>query len=243
MSYTGLIDLHNHLLPGVDDGCRTVDESLACVRTLVEHGFRGAVCTPHMAIVAFQLNTPDNIAHCVRSLQEELSAAGLEYQLWPGGELRIADHTISWLEEHGVPTVGPSRHVLVDYWGCRWPNYADAVIEHLLHEEFQPILAHPERMDLVDHEWDALLDRLQQIGVWLQGNLRCIAGGEGPRVAARSQRLLVDGRYRLLATDMHGTPDLPDRLAGLNVAEKLIGTAKMRELLADAPRQILAQTA
>jgi protein-tyrosine phosphatase len=239
VSLTGLIDLHSHILPGIDDGCRTVEDSLACVRSLVEHGFRGTICTPHMAIDAFADNTPKNVAHCVELLQNAFEAAGLAYQLWPGGELRIAEDTLSWMREHGVPTLGPSRYVLVDYWGSYWPAYADRVIEQLLQDEHHPILAHPERMDLDDREWDSVLDRLQQDGVWLQGNLRCIAGREGPRVGQRAQRLLAEDRYRLLATDMHGPTDLADRLAGLQVAEETIGAAQLQELLAHTARQIL----
>lgn len=240
MSHTGLIDLHSHLLPGVDDGCRTLEESLACVRNLVEHGFSGSVCTPHMAIGDFAENTPANIAGRVRILQEQLKVARLDYELWAGGELRIADDTLSWLGEHGVPTLGPSHHVLVDYWGSHWPACADAVIEHLLREGFHPILAHPERMDFEDRDWTAVLNRLQEDGVLLQGNLRCIAGLEGPRVGRRARRLLSEDRYRLLATDMHGPADLADRLAGLSVVAEQVGLTKQRELLAIGPREIVA---
>jgi protein-tyrosine phosphatase len=179
------------------------------------------------------------LAEWVATLQEELDAAGLNYQLWAGGELRIANDTVSWIEEHGVPTVGQSRYVLVDYWGNKWPAYADRVIEYLLQEGYRPVLAHPERMDLDDAEWDALLGRLEQSGVWLQGNLKCLAGREGPRVELRARRLLEEDCYRMLATDMHGTADLADRLAGLSVVEQLVGSGKMRMLLADMPQEIV----
>lgn len=240
MSPTGLIDLHSHLLPGIDDGCRTLEESLACVRTLLDHGFMGTVCTPHVGMSVFPKNIPANIAKQVGVLQQQLHAAGLEYQLWPGGELRIDEDTLFWLREHGVPTLGPSRKVLIDYWGSQWPGYADPVVEHLLQEDYHPILAHPERMDFEDHEWEFVLRRLQQKGVWLQGNLKCLAGREGPRVGQRAQRLLSEDRYRVLATDMHGTPDLADRLAGLSAVQQQVGTAKLRELLADGPHEIVA---
>jgi protein-tyrosine phosphatase len=239
VSATGLIDLHSHLLPGIDDGCRTVEESLACVRTLMAHGFAGTVCTPHIWMAVFPENTPAKIAEQVAVLQGQLYAAGLEYQLWAGGELRIAEDTLSSLREHGVPTLGASRKVLVDYWGTQWPPYADSVIEDLLQTGYQPILAHPERMDLDDREWEAVLRRLQQSGVWLQGNLKCLAGHEGPRVGERALRLLSDDRYQVLATDMHGTPDLADRLAGLSTVEQQVGTTKLWDLLADSPQKIV----
>ena len=81
VSPSGLIDVHSHLLPGIDDGCRTVEESTACMRMLVDHGFTGTVCTSHVWRAAFPENTPAKIAEQVAVLQELLRAAGLEYQL------------------------------------------------------------------------------------------------------------------------------------------------------------------
>jgi protein-tyrosine phosphatase len=236
---TSMIDLHSHLLPGIDDGCSTLAESMSCVRTLLDRGFVGTVCTPHIWSKAYPNNTPVRIAELVTLLQKVLDAAGLNYQLWAGGELRIAKDTVSWIGEHGVPTVGQSRYVLVDYWGNNWPAYADRVIEYLLQEGYRPILAHPERMDFDDAEWDAVLGRLEQSGVWLQGNLKCLAGREGPKVELRARRLLEEDYYRILATDMHGTADLVDRLAGLSVVEQHVGIGKMRMLLADMPQEIV----
>ena len=237
-----MIDLHSHLLPGIDDGCRTLEESISCARRLLDHGFSGTVCTPHIWSAVFPDNTPERIVEWVTLLQGHLDAAGLNYQLWTGGEVRIADDTISWLEKHGVPTIGSSRHVLVDYWGNHWPAYADQVIEHLLETGYQPVLAHPERMDFGEADWDAVLVRLQQRGVCLQGNLKCLAGHEGSKVGQRALRLLTEDRYHLVATDMHGAPDLSDRLAGLSVVEQHVGSDKLRELLEAAPREIVAPT-
>jgi protein-tyrosine phosphatase len=235
-----MIDLHSHLLPGIDDGCGTLAESLACVRTLMARGFTGTVCTPHMAVASFPDNAPAPIAAQVVALQQELRRAGLDYRLWAGGELRIAAHTVDWLRRHGVPTVGPSRHVLVDYWGTSWPGYGDLVLEYLAEQGYQPVLAHPERMDFDEAEWDEVLTRLEQEGVWLQGNLRCLAGHEGPEVRRRSERLLRERRYRVLATDMHSPEDLPPRLAGIAVVEELAGAAARQELLSQRTRDMVA---
>jgi protein-tyrosine phosphatase len=236
---TGLIDLHSHLLPGIDDGCRSLDESVACVRKLMAHRFTGTICTPHMAVDAFPENTPGFVSQRIALLEEHLRQLGLDYALWAGGELRIADDTIAWLQEHGVPTLGRSKRVLIDYWGTRWPAYGDAVVEHLLQHGYHPILAHPERMSFEDHEWEQVLDRLQRAGAALQGNLKCLAGREGPRVAERALRLLRENRYQMLATDMHGSADLDDRLAGLATVTEQVGQAKLREMLVDAPGEIV----
>ena len=240
MGRDGLLDLHSHLLPGIDDGCRSLEDSLACARELLKHGFAGTVCTPHMAVRDFPGNTPRNVARRVQALQEQFDAAGLEYRLWAGGEVRIADGTVGWFQEHGVPTLGDGRCVLIDYWGDCWPDCGDPVIEYLFENGYQPILAHPERMNFADEEWSAVLQRLESSGVWLQGNLKCIAGREGTRIQERSHRLLESNRYRLLATDMHGPADLHDRLAGLEAVERRAGDAVLARMLGKSPQEILA---
>ncbi|HUG93674.1 MAG TPA: CpsB/CapC family capsule biosynthesis tyrosine phosphatase [Planctomycetaceae bacterium] len=236
----GFLDLHSHLLPGIDDGCVTLEQSLACVRRLIDRGFVGSVCTPHIWLSGFPENTPVNISGWVARLQARLDGDGLDYRLWPGGEVRIARDTVSWFEQHGVPTLGASRAVLIDYWGRQWPEYGDGVIEHLFEAGYQPVLAHPERMDFDDAEWTTTIDRLIAAGVWLQGNLRCLAGVEGPQPRERMQRLLTAGRYQLVATDLHGPGDLDARLAGIEAVERSAGRAAVRRLLAERPAEILS---
>src|SRR5947209_11686585 len=94
----GFIDLHSHLLPGIDDGCVAPEESLACVRRLQAEGFSGTVCTPHILPDIYPHNTPDRIKVRVAELQERLRAEGLDYQLWAGGEVRLDPGTLSWFE-------------------------------------------------------------------------------------------------------------------------------------------------
>ena len=101
------------------------------------------------------------------------------------------------LQRDGVPTLGNGRCVLIDYFGRHWPASGDEVVEYLQAGGYQPILAHPERMDFPDDEWNAVIERLESAGVWLQGNLRCLAGCEGSLALARGLALLEQHRYPL----------------------------------------------
>ena len=120
--------------------------------------------------------------------------------------------------------------------GPRMPIVSSSICFRKVIDQFWPI---PSGWISTDAEWDAVLGRLEQSGVWLQGNLKCLAGREGPKVELRARRLLEEDRYRMLATDMHGTADLGDRLAGLSVVEQHVGSAKLRTLLADVPQEIV----
>jgi protein-tyrosine phosphatase len=235
----GFIDLHSHLIPGVDDGCRRLDESLACIRRLQEAEFAGSACTPHVWPDFYPANTPRAIRQWVERLHEELRHAGIVYPLWAGGEVRIAPGMTEWLEREGVPTLGPGRFVLIDYWGGDWPDFADGMVNWLLNQEYTPVLAHPERMGLDDAELYRVAASLLQRGVLLQGNLRSLAGGEGPRAKRQLEGLLERGVVHALATDAHGLADLNGRLAGIEALSQLLDPEEARALLETRPREIV----
>jgi protein-tyrosine phosphatase len=235
----GRIDLHCHLLPGIDDGCQTVEQSLACVRGWIEQGFTGSACTPHVGPSWYPHNTPDNIHERLPELRRSLADARLDYQLWDGGEVRLSPETMEWFSYWGLPTLGPGRCVLMDWWGNEWPEFCTEACQFLLDNGYQPILAHPERMGLEQRELDAVLERLQKAGVWLQGNLNSLGGGEGPVAERRAMQLLREDRYFLLATDTHGPDSLAGRIRGLQVVEQQFGADRLATLLEHRPREVL----
>lgn len=235
----GYLDLHSHLLPGIDDGCRNLEDSFACVRRLLGHGFVGTVCTPHYWFEQFGNNSPAIIRDLVAGLQEKLAAEGLKYSLWAGGEVRICEDTIRSFKQHGIPTLGPSNFVLIDFWGYTWPRCGDEVVDYLLSNDFQPILAHPERMALDDTELFILLESLMAKGVRLQGNLNSISGGEGRLAQERIFQLLEEDKIFLIATDMHQPHALDGRMEGIDILSQKVGEAKVNQYIQERPADIL----
>ncbi|MGF1581215.1 MAG: tyrosine-protein phosphatase [Gemmataceae bacterium] len=237
--HDGFLDLHSHLLPGIDDGCRTIEDSIRCVERLKSHGFVGTVCTPHYGVNDFPHNVPEQIVQFVAKLREELAERDLEYQLWDGAEVRLHERTIAWFEDHGIPTLGPGRCVLVDFWGDAWPACCDQVLDYLLDREFLPILAHPERMNLPEVDLEHLLERLKEKGVWLQGNLNSVSGGEGRLARDRMVRWLDNDWYDYVATDMHAPMHLDGRMNGIGVLETIVGEDTKVQMLGHRPREVL----
>ena len=235
---TALVDMHSHLLPGIDDGCQSLEDSIECVGVLIERGYTGTICTPHVWPDVFPENTPDQIRQWTNELRQQLCERGIEYQIWPGGELRLSEHIIGWMKEHGVPTLADSNRVLVDYWGEKWTKWLNPCFEWLIDGGYQPILAHPERIRC-KKELDKRLVALEEIGVWLQGNFRCITGGEGMFASGTFRQLMNEGRYKLLALDMHGPDSLQSRLDGIDIVEIEFGSDIVRELTVNAPRQLI----
>lgn len=239
----GWIDIHSHLLPGIDDGCQTLEESLECVDRLKQRGFVGSVCTPHFWPFHFPMNSPERITAGVLKLQQQLESRGITYALWSGAEVRIDQDTISWMQRWGVPVLGGSRCVLVDYWGITWERYVDDTLDFLLDSGYQPILAHPERMGFDDAEMEAAVASVQQRGVWLQGNFNSLTGNEGRTAERWVRRLLADDRYHLLAMDMHRPDSLTSRFQGMIHVEAEFGGDRLHALLHERPRSVLTHLA
>lgn len=232
MQPIGRIDTHSHILPGIDDGCVNVIDTLNCVRQFMIAGYVGTICTPHVNPRHYPNITPTRIREWVQELQTLLTTHGLEYRLWPGGELAIAEDNWSLFEAQGIPTLGNSRAILMDWWESTWPAFADVFMDRLQAEGYQPILAHPERMQIPRLELQRLVDDLTDRGVWLQGNFNSFSGGEGQQAQELSHGWLQEGRYHILASDAHQPRRLEGRFAGLQVAIDLVGAERVEELVA-----------
>lgn len=235
----GKIDLHCHLLPGVDDGCQTPEQTVACIRRWLAMGFVGAVCTPHVGPKIYEHNTPDEIAERLPLLRQHLDRVGIEFQLWDGGEVRIMPDTIEWFSFWGLPTLGASRCVLLDWWGHEWPQYCYDTCQYLLDNGYQPILAHPERMSLADDLFDEVVDKLLSNNVWLQGNLNSLGGGESELAKARAEKLLADDAYFVMASDTHNASHIESRIEGIRAIERKLGKEGVALMLEERPRQVL----
>jgi protein-tyrosine phosphatase len=162
----------------------------------------------------------------------------MDYHLWPGGEVRLFDGIVDWFHEHGVPTLAGTHYVLMDFWSPVWPAWMNEVVDWLLEQGYQPILAHPERIT----DQHRLLERLRALharGVLLQGNCLPFTGAEGPDPEHNMRQLLAEQYYDFIALDMHGPDSLPDRLHGLEKLRQSLGDNELDRLTCEAPRALL----
>jgi len=222
--------MHSHVLPGIDDGCASVSESLESIRVLIEHGYVGTICTPHCWPNIYPGNTPTHIKMWVQDLEQEIKSAGLGYRLWPGGELRIFPEAIAWMQSHGVPALADSRYVLCDFWETRWEKWIDQTFDWLFEQGYTPILAHPERSP-TKKDYEKHLDRWADRGLLLQGNLQCFTGEAGYRPDQFVRQYMGEQRYTFLAIDMHRPDSLQGRLDGIGVAGAEYGPQVIEAML------------
>ena len=234
----GRIDMHSHLLPGIDDGCLTLEESLQCIERLQRAGYVGTICTPHVWPAQFPMITRDYVIAWTTQLRDQLKKQGVDYHIWPGGEVRLHDGIIDWLRANGVPTLGPSKCVLCDIWERKWATWINEALDWLKSEGYQPIFAHPERNTAAGKLNQNLKDLVKD-GVWLQGNFRCMTGEEGYYEDQFIRELLSERKYHFPALDMHGFDDLESRLDGMQLVAAEFGEETLEEMTTHNPRKLL----
>jgi protein-tyrosine phosphatase len=232
----GRIDIHSHLLPGIDDGCRDLDDSFACIERLMVCGYVGTICTPHLWDELYPNTTAESIRRWTAELQARIDQRGLAYRLWPGAEIRLYKNIAADFKNRELPTLAGGRCVLVDFWTDKWEKWINPAFEGLLAAGYQPILAHPERLKCTRHIGQSL-DELVRMGVWLQGNFRCMTGEEGYAPDVLVRQFLRESRYHFMALDMHRPETLGGRLDGAEFVAAEFGAETLERLTAAAPRQ------
>ena len=237
-----MIDLHNHLLPGIDDGAATVADALAMAKAFADQGVRVVACTPHI-VPGLYHNTGPDIRQRVAALQAEIDAVGISLRLVPGADNHVTPNFSARLREGHLLTLADSRYVLVEpAHHIATPRLEDLFLD-LLSDGYVPILTHPERLSWIETNYP-LMQRLAAKGVWMQVTAGSLVGRFGSRVKYWAERMLCDGHVHVLASDAHDPKRRPPELyAGARAAEALLGAEEARHLVSTRPEGVVADLA
>jgi protein-tyrosine phosphatase len=234
---SGLIEVHSHLLPGVDDGSRSPAESINIARRLVAHGYTRLVCTPHVWPNLPHNNTAD-IRRAVADLQAKLDDAAVPLKLHAGGEISLIENLLN-ADPDSLPSyAGLGRHLLVDAWLDEWEPWLTPVIRHLQSRGHTLILAHPERMALIQMNHDNAR-RFTDLGLLLQGNLYTLVDEPTDATRETVDHLLHTNQYFMLGGDIHRETALESRFRGLAAAFDRLGPDVAYRLLRNNPLTLL----
>ena len=236
-----VIDLHCHILPGIDDGSPSLEESIAMANLAVADGVTVAACTPHIYPGLYD-NDACGIREARRALQSELDAREIALKLVDGADTHLVPEVLDGVHDGRIPTLNGSRYLLLEPPHHVAPPRFEHSVFALLAAGIVPILTHPERLTWVDRHY-AEFKRLALRGVWMQLTAGALTGefGRGPRHFG--EKLLDDGLVHILATDAHGSTRRAPRLAaGRDAASKRVGAAEAENLVSIRPRGVLANT-
>jgi protein-tyrosine phosphatase len=229
-----MIDLHSHILRGIDDGARSLEDSLEIARAAVSDGITAIAGTPHVR--DDWPTEPGVMEDRVAELTAALAEAGIELEVLPGGEIAVewlSRLPLDELERFGLG--GNPRYLLVEtpYYG--WPLGLADSLSSLRASGITPVLAHPERNIEVQGR-PGLLARLVDEGVLVQVTSASLDGRIGKRPQACARLLIDEGLVHLLASDAHHASV---REVGMSSAAKRVGGALAGWLTYDVPAAIV----
>lgn len=196
-----MIDTHLHILPGVDDGPGTVQESLALARVLVQEGVRAAVATPHYND-EFPQRSAAEIQGRVNDLQRELDRNAIPLRLFAGHEVLIKPGLVEDICLGRIATLNYSRYLLLELWNSSWLPETERVVFELRAQGLVPIIAHPERYRAIQQDSDKLLTLLR-MGALSQLTASSLLGKQGNTARHCAETLLKKGLISCIASDAH----------------------------------------
>jgi protein-tyrosine phosphatase len=224
-----VIDLHAHILPGFDDGVRSLEEARELARAAVREGVTAIAATPHVR--SDYPTTADEMERGVAELRRAVADAAIPLELRTGGELALERLGSLLPDELRRFALGEGRRYLLvetPYYG--WPIGIPDLFFRLRAAGVTPILAHPERNGEVQASPERLGDAVE-LGALVQVTAALVTGQLGRRARARAVRLIGLGLAHLLASDAHGPST---RAVGMSAAARALGDDTLAEWLTRA---------
>ena len=237
-----VLDLHNHVLFGLDDGCRTPEESTALAEAAAALGHTGFVATPHIRPGIFD-NTEDGIRRRFEETRPLVEAAGLTLSL--GTEYWFDERLLEVGRARKLLTLGDgSRYFLTEFPQARLPLRWDEVLYELRLEGYVAVIAHPERCKEVGERLDETVESFRRAGALLQLDLGSLLGRYGRDAKKTAEKLVKKGCYHVAAGDLHRPEDAAEILPKSKKAlTKLLsrrgGAEALATLTEHHPRRIL----
>lgn len=236
-----MIDLHCHILPGVDDGAASLEESLSMARLAVDSGVRAIAATPHCDPESgFDNYRSRELAQRFLRLEQAVQREKLPLRIHAGMEVFVTPSTPRLLREGQLLTLGGSRYLLAEFdFQCGAP-FAERMLSALRQEGVRPVVAHPERYRFVQRDPERLFRWLEE-GYVLQLNKGSFFGRFGEGAARTAHWCLREGCIHLIGSDAHSPYQRTTRLSDIH--EYISGAASQRLadlLLKDNPGRILA---
>ncbi|MGM0883183.1 MAG: tyrosine-protein phosphatase [Bacillota bacterium] len=196
-----MIDIHTHILPGLDDGAANWDETLHMARAAAAEGITTIIATPHHANGRY-INTATEVEEHTMRVNEQLIAAGVPVTIMPGQEIRVHDDLLEAWDRRELLPLAASSYVLIEMPSSRIPRAMNELIHELRIMQLKPIIAHPERnAEIVEHP--ERLDDLIREGAYAQVTTHSLLGGFGRRIEQSAWSLCSSGLIHIVSSDAH----------------------------------------
>ena len=233
-----MIDFHAHILPNVDDGSKSVEETFELLREAEEVGFNAIISTSHYMEEYYEVNVAEREVW-IKALSDNLYKQNINLKLFLGNEIYITQNIIELLKEGKATTMNNSNYVLFEFPLNTKPMDMYDIIFDMLHNKIIPILAHPERYSFVQKEPELVYDLIQK-GVLMQSNYGSIIGQYGEKAQLIARKLFENNMVHFLGSDVHRKnsiyPKIPEILQEI---VSIVGREKLEEIIEINPSLVL----
>ncbi|MGQ9689653.1 MAG: tyrosine-protein phosphatase [Desulfobaccales bacterium] len=239
-----MIDLHVHILPGIDDGPRSLKDSLEMARMAAAEGINTMVATPHLfrrkSVNFATLNRPEDIRQAVADFNRRLAASGIELTVLPGSEAPLFPEIIAFIDEHRILTLNDGhRYISLEMPDTAIPPAIDTIVFEISSRGLTPVISHPERNPIF-YEMPEKLRRLISLGCLAQITAGSLTRAFGWRVARFTKKLLRQGLVHVVATDAHNLTHRPPLLReALEKLRRIVGESQAWDMVATIPERII----
>ena len=233
-----MLDLHCHLLPGIDDGAVDLDMALEMARMAVADGITTVACTPHIYPGMYD-NTGDGIRAAITALRLELASRDIDLQLVEGADVHLDQGLADSIRAGRIPTLAGSRYLLLEPpHHVAPPRFEDTVFQ-LMVAGYVPVITHPERLSWIEGHYE-VFQRLVKAGSWMQITAGSVTGRFGKRPRYWAERMLDEHLVHILATDAHHPRRRPPLLAeGRDAAANRVGEQEATHMVVTRPQGIV----
>lgn len=232
------IDIHNHILPGVDDGARSMEETIQIIEKAVKQGITTMFATPHYHCGGNHVE-PNKLIEIKDAVQEEAYKIDKEFRIYLGNELMYSDSLLEDVKEKKALTLGDSRYALIEFSTRISYETMYKAMRNFITAGFSPIIAHVERYECLRKK-DEFIGELIELGCYIQMNSSSLLGGVMNIEARRHKKLVSEGMVHFIASDCHDMhyriPLMKDIVKSLT---KRTDPKIMEDIFIHNPRKIL----
>lgn len=236
------IDIHNHILPGLDDGAADEKMSLQMLRLAADDGITHMIATPHFHYRRGHASS-EQIRSALAQMQKMAEEEGIPIRLYAGNELYYTHDLLEMVKAKEALTLADSDYVLLEFSPETERKKIQNGVYEFLSEGYYPVIAHMERYEAFHKHLD-LAETVLKMGAYCQVNAGSLTGNAGWALKRFTRKMMKNGQIQFVATDAH---DLEKRRPNFGAAptwiEKKLGESELKEYLYENPMKILENKA
>jgi len=233
-----MIDLHSHIIPGIDDGSRSIEETMLLIKEAKEAGFNRIISTSHYMTSRYEYDESSR-EQFLKIIEKGASELGINVEFHLGSEIFVTYDMIDLIKQKKASTINGTKYILFELpMQAEMPNLKN-IVSNLISNGYIPIIAHPERYEYVKEDPNWLIEFIE-LGVLFQANYGSIRGYYGKSAQSTVKKLLKNDMIHFLGSDVHRAGSVYKRMPQiLDELNKILDKDCLKKLTTTNARLVL----